>query len=65
MKAKFTTVPLRCAACGQQTHKTLETVLQDGGLKCDCGVFTAIDPGEFEKEVRKSEASMKEFGKRG
>ena len=41
--ARFTTVPLRCPACGQQTHKTLESVVQDGGFICKCGARNDLE----------------------
>lgn len=62
MKAKFTTVPIRCAKCGQQTHKTLEAIEQHGGMVCDCGAFTQIDARKFSKEIEKAEAAIKDFG---
>ena len=51
---KFTTVPLRCPACGQQTHKTLESVVQDGGFLCGCGARNELDIERFADEIRKS-----------
>jgi len=60
----FSTVPIRCDACGQQTHKTLEAIAQNGGLVCNCGAFTKIDLEEFAKEIRKSEAAVKDFGRK-
>ena len=62
MNANFTTVPIRCAKCGQQTHKTLEAIEQNGGLVCDCGAFTQIDTREFSSEIMKSETTIKDFG---
>ena len=62
--AKFTTVPLRCPACGQQTHKTLDTVIQDGGFVCKCGAHNDIDIGQFAEEIKKSEAAIKDFGRK-
>jgi hypothetical protein len=59
---KFTTVPLRCPACGQQTHKTLESVLQDGGFVCDCGARNELDIERFAEEIRKSDSTIKGFG---
>jgi hypothetical protein len=61
-KGKFTTVPLRCPACGQQTHKTLESVLQDGGFVCDCGARNELDIERFAEEIRKSDSTIKGFG---
>jgi lysyl-tRNA synthetase class I len=61
--AKFTTVPLRCPACGQQTHKTLESIVQDRGFDCKCGVHTEVDIEGFAGEIRKSESSIKDFGR--
>ena len=60
---KFTTVPLRCPACGQQTHKTLESVVQDGGFVCDCGARNELDIERFAEEIRKSRATRKDFGR--
>ena len=62
MNAKFTTVPIRCATCGQQTHKTLYAIEQNGGLECDCGAFTQIDARAFSEEISKSETAIKDFG---
>ena len=62
--AKFTTVPLRCPACGQQTHKTLGTVIQDGGFVCECGAHNDIDIEQFAEEIKKSEAAIKDFGRK-
>jgi hypothetical protein len=62
--SEFTTVPLRCPACGQQTHKTLESVLQEGGFLCDCGARNELDIERFAEEIQKSEAGIKDFGKR-
>lgn len=63
MSARFTTVPVRCAACGQQTHKTLESVAQNGGMLCECGSFTALDIEQFTEEIKKQETKIKEFGR--
>ena len=60
---KFTTVPLRCPACGQQTHKTLESVVQDGGFLCDCGARNELDLERFAEEIRKSDSTLKDFGR--
>ena len=60
---KFTTVPLRCPACGQQTHKTLESVVQDGGFLCDCGARNELDIERFAEEIRKSAAAIKDRGR--
>jgi hypothetical protein len=60
---KFTTVPLRCPACGQQTHKTLESVVQDGGFVCDCGARNELDIERFAEEIRKSRSTIKDFGR--
>jgi hypothetical protein len=62
--ARFTTVPLRCPACGQQTHKTLEAVVQDRGFECKCGARTELDVREFADEIEKSEAKIKDFGRK-
>ena len=61
----YSTVPIRCDSCGQQTHKTLEAIIQAGGLLCTCGAFTKINAEEFSKEIRKSEANIKDFGRDG
>lgn len=61
--AKFTTVPLRCPACGQQTHKTLESVVQDGGFLCGCGTRNELDIERFAEEIRKSRSTRKDFGR--
>ena len=63
--ARFTTVPLRCPACGQQTHKTLESVVQDGGFVCKCGARHELDIESFADEIRKSESAIKDFGREG
>jgi len=63
--ARFTTVPLRCPACAQQTHKTLESVIQEGGFQCKCGARNPIDAEQFAEEIRKSEAAIKDFGRQG
>lgn len=55
----FTTVPLRCPACGEQTHKTLAAVLQDHGFVCQCGVRSDLDIEKFEHEIRKSEGAVR------
>jgi hypothetical protein len=60
---KFTTVPLRCPACGQQTHKTLESVVQDGGSLCKCGARNELDIERFAEEIRKSDSTIKDFGR--
>jgi transcription elongation factor Elf1 len=60
---KFTTVPLRCPACGQQTHKTLESVVQDGGFLCGCGARNELDIERFAEEIRKSDSTIKDFGR--
>lgn len=62
MKAKFTTVPIRCAKCGQQTHKTFDAIERYGGLACECGAFTQIDAQKFSEEIEKSDAAIKDFG---
>ena len=58
----FVTVPLRCPRCGQQTHKTLESIQQNGGLACTCGAFTAINAADFGAEIEKSAAAVKDYG---
>lgn len=63
--AKFTTVPLRCPSCGQQTHKTLESVIQEGGFVCECGARHDVDVEQFAEEIRKSETGIKDFGRQG
>jgi hypothetical protein len=63
MSARFTTVPVRCAACGQQTHKTLESVIQNRGMVCECGTYTELDIEQFGKEIKKSEGKIKDFGR--
>jgi hypothetical protein len=57
----FATVPLRCPACGQQTHKTLECVVQDGGFLCECGARNELDIQRFADEIRKSAAAIKDY----
>jgi len=61
MNIDTTTVPLRCPACGEQTHKTLASVVQDGGFVCQCGVRSELDIEQFAIEIRKSEAGIKDF----
>lgn len=61
--AKYSTVPVRCPACGQQTHKTLASIAQHGGFVCDCGVRTDLDVEEFAEEIKKCEAKIKDFGR--
>ena len=61
--AKFTTVPLRCPACGQQTHKTLESVVQDRAFVCKCGTRNELNIDSFAEEIRKSAAGIKDFGR--
>jgi hypothetical protein len=63
--ARFTTVPLRCAACGEQTHMTLESVAQNHGFECKCGARTDVDVRQFADEIKKSEAIIKDFGRKG
>lgn len=63
--ARFTTVPLRCPACGQQTHKTLETIVRDSEFVCRCGARTEVDIEQFAEEIRKSEDGIKDFGRQG
>lgn len=63
--ARYTTVPLRCPACGQQTHKTLESVVQERGFACKCGSRNELDIEQFAKEIAKSEATIGDFGRSG
>ena len=63
--AKFTTVPLRCPGCGQQTHKTLDAVVQDGGFVCKCGARNEVDIERFAEEINKSESTIQDFGRQG
>jgi hypothetical protein len=63
--AKFTAIPLRCPACGQQTHKTLESIIQDRGFVCECGARNDVDIEQFAEEIRKSETAIKDFGRQG
>jgi transcription elongation factor Elf1 len=63
--SEFTTVPLRCPACGQQTHKTLESVVQEGGFLCECGARNELDIERFAEEIKKSESAVKDFSRRG
>lgn len=62
---RFTTIPLRCPACGQQTHKTLASVIQDRGFLCKCGAHNDVDVERFSEEITKSEAAIKDFGRQG
>ena len=57
------TVPIRCGACGQQTHKTLESIAQNMGFLCACGANTELDLGEFEQEIEKSVRRIRDFGR--
>lgn len=59
------TAPVRCPHCGQQTHKTLAEVRKHNGLACSCGALIKLDLAEFEREVRRSEAAIRDFGKQG
>lgn len=61
--ANFTTVPLRCASCGQQTHKTLAAIVQNSGFLCQCGVHTNVDIEQFAEEIKKCEGAMEDFGR--
>lgn len=61
--AKFTTVPVRCPGCGQQTHKTLESIAENGGFVCECGMRIDLDVEQFANEIKKSEAKIKDFGR--
>lgn len=61
--ARFTTVPVRCPACGQQTHKTLESIAQNCGFVCECGARIELDVDQFAEEIKKSEATIKDFGR--
>jgi hypothetical protein len=61
--ATTTTVPLRCPSCGQQTHKTLHSIIQDGGFVCGCGARNDIDIEQFAVEIRKSAAGIKDFSR--
>jgi transcription elongation factor Elf1 len=63
--ANFTTVPLRCPACGQQTHKTLASVTEEGGFICKCGARTELELDQFAKEIEKSETTIEDFGRKG
>jgi transcription elongation factor Elf1 len=63
MKARFTTVPIRCTACGQQTHKTLASVKQQRGMVCECGAYTEVDVAQFTAEIEKQEERIKDFGR--
>ena len=60
---KFTTVPVRCPVCGQQTHKTLAAVIQDGALVCGCGARTELNLEQFADEIKKMEKDIKDFGR--
>jgi spore coat polysaccharide biosynthesis protein SpsF (cytidylyltransferase family) len=63
--ARFTTIPLRCPVCGQQTHKTLESIVYDRGFICKCGARNDVDIERFAQEIKKSEADIKDFGRQG
>jgi hypothetical protein len=65
MNSTTSTVPLRCPACGEQTHKTLDSVNQDGGFVCQCGVRSELDLEQFVVEIEKSERKIKDFGRNG
>lgn len=56
------TIPLRCHACGQQTHKTLSSILQNKGFLCVCGAMSELDITELTREIDKSEARIEDFG---
>lgn len=63
--AHQTTIPIRCSACGQQTHKTLESIVQNKGFLCVCGAMTELDLTDLCREIQKSEARIKDFGGKG
>jgi len=63
VSARYTTVPVRCPACGQQTHKTLDAIVRDKGLLCSCGVKSDVDTAQFADEIKKCEANIKDFGR--
>jgi transcription elongation factor Elf1 len=65
MNSTTSTVPLRCPSCGEQTHKTLDSVIQDGGFVCQCGVRSELDVAQFAVEIGKSESKIKDFGRDG
>jgi len=62
---KFTTVPIRCPACGEQTHKTLEVVLRDGKFLCECGARNELDLEQFAEEIKKSAAAIEDADREG
>jgi hypothetical protein len=64
MNFPTSTVPLRCPSCGEQTHKTLDSVIQDGGFVCQCGVRSELDIEQFAVEIEKSEGKIKDFGRK-
>jgi hypothetical protein len=64
MTARYTTVPIRCPVCGQQTHKTLASVVQDGAFFCKCGARNELDIEQFAKEIEKSDADIEDFGRK-
>lgn len=65
MTSATATVPLRCPACGEQTHKTLECVVEEHGLLCQCGVRSELDFEQFAVEIRKLEANIRGYGRNG
>lgn len=65
MTSATATVPLRCPACGEQTHKTLECVVKEGGFVCQCGVRSELDLEQFAVEIRKFEAKIRDYGRDG
>jgi hypothetical protein len=61
----ISTVPVRCKACGQETHKGLAVILAQGGLICECGAHTDVDLERFSDEIRRAQDSRKDFGRDG
>jgi hypothetical protein len=39
--------------------------VQEGGFLCECGARNELDIERFTEEIKKSEATVKDFGRRG
>jgi hypothetical protein len=62
---RIATVPIRCPACGAQTHKTLESIIASRAFICGCGVRTELDLEEFTRAISRSAADLDDFGNDG
>jgi hypothetical protein len=56
-----TEIEFTCDNCGVRTKKSLEWIKEHDQLTCDCGTMIPVDPGQYRKELAKTESELDGF----